>query len=53
LEAFFAVLIGIMALSFAWMFGETKPNGVDVLVGKELKLLTWMDATFTSLLVNP
>ncbi|RDX73387.1 Metal transporter Nramp3, partial [Mucuna pruriens] len=33
LEAFFAVLIAIMALSFAWMFGEAKPNGVDVLVG--------------------
>ncbi|XP_057762265.1 metal transporter Nramp3.2-like [Arachis stenosperma] len=33
LEAFFAVLIGIMALSFAWMFGEAKPNGVDVLLG--------------------
>ncbi|XLS92412.1 hypothetical protein HN51_068420, partial [Arachis hypogaea] len=32
LEAFFAVLIGIMALSFAWMFGEAKPNGVDVLL---------------------
>jgi len=34
LEAFFAVLIAVMALSFAWMFGEAKPNGVDVLVGK-------------------
>ncbi|KAF7809888.1 metal transporter Nramp3 [Senna tora] len=33
LEAFFAVLIAIMALSFAWMFGEAKPNGVDVLLG--------------------
>ncbi|WVZ09263.1 hypothetical protein V8G54_013793 [Vigna mungo] len=32
LEAFFAVLIAVMALSFAWMFGEAKPNGVDVLV---------------------
>ena len=29
LEAFFGVLIGVMALSFAWMFGEAKPNGVD------------------------
>ena len=35
LEAFFAVLIAIMALSFAWMFGEAKPDGVDVLVGKQ------------------
>ncbi|KAK7406494.1 hypothetical protein VNO78_08121 [Psophocarpus tetragonolobus] len=33
LEAFFAVLIAVMALSFAWMFGQAKPNGVDVLVG--------------------
>ncbi|KAK7252793.1 hypothetical protein RIF29_37003 [Crotalaria pallida] len=33
LEAFFAVLIGIMAVSFAWMFVEAKPDGVDVLVG--------------------
>ncbi|XP_057420920.1 metal transporter Nramp3-like [Lotus japonicus] len=32
-EAFFAVLIGIMALSFAWMFGETKPCGKDLLLG--------------------
>ncbi|XP_054825374.1 metal transporter Nramp3-like [Prosopis cineraria] len=33
LEAFFAVLIGLMALSFAWMFGETKPSGKDLLLG--------------------
>ncbi|KAA8522619.1 hypothetical protein F0562_013020 [Nyssa sinensis] len=33
LEAFFAVLIATMALSFAWMFGETKPNGVELLLG--------------------
>ncbi|KAL5064036.1 hypothetical protein RYX36_025773 [Vicia faba] len=33
LEAFFAVLIGIMALSFAWMFGEAKPSGEELLVG--------------------
>ncbi|XP_028764206.1 metal transporter Nramp3 [Neltuma alba] len=33
LEAFFAVLIGVMALSFAWMFGETKPSGKDLLIG--------------------
>lgn len=35
LEAFFAVLIGLMGLSFAWMFGETKPSGKDLLLGKE------------------
>ncbi|CAK9143998.1 unnamed protein product [Ilex paraguariensis] len=33
LEALFAVLIAIMACSFAWMFGETKPNGVELLQG--------------------
>ncbi|KAK4488418.1 hypothetical protein RD792_004181 [Penstemon davidsonii] len=33
LEALFAVLIATMALSFAWMFGETKPNGRELLVG--------------------
>ncbi|KAL6551759.1 Metal transporter [Orobanche gracilis] len=33
LEALFAVLIAIMAVSFAWMFGETKPNGGELLLG--------------------
>lgn len=33
LEAVFAVLIATMAVSFAWMFGETKPNGLDLLLG--------------------
>lgn len=33
LEAVFAVLIATMAVSFAWMFGETKPNGGELLVG--------------------
>ncbi|KAI4315024.1 hypothetical protein L6164_027874 [Bauhinia variegata] len=33
LEAFFAVLIAMMAISFAWMFGETKPSGTDLLLG--------------------
>ncbi|KAJ8437000.1 hypothetical protein Cgig2_010345 [Carnegiea gigantea] len=33
LEAVFAVLIAIMALSFAWMFGEAKPNGGELLIG--------------------
>jgi len=40
LEAVFAVLIAIMALSFAWMFGETKPNGGELLIGKHLSCLT-------------
>lgn len=35
LEAVFAVLIGIMALSFAWMFGKTKPSGTELLIGNE------------------
>lgn len=33
LEALFAVLIAVMAVSFAWMFGETKPDGVELLLG--------------------
>ncbi|KAA0032521.1 hypothetical protein IC582_025528 [Cucumis melo] len=33
LEAVFAVLIATMALSFAWMFGETKPDGKELLLG--------------------
>ncbi|XVF61285.1 hypothetical protein PTKIN_Ptkin08bG0118000 [Pterospermum kingtungense] len=33
LEAFFAVLIATMAVSFAWMFGETKPSGIELLLG--------------------
>jgi hypothetical protein len=36
LEAVFAVLIATMAVSFAWMFTDTKPNGKDLLVGKDL-----------------
>ncbi|XP_058070017.1 metal transporter Nramp3.2-like [Magnolia sinica] len=33
LEAVFVVLIATMALSFAWMFGETKPSGKELLIG--------------------
>ncbi|KAG2542628.1 hypothetical protein PVAP13_9NG650300 [Panicum virgatum] len=33
LEAFFAVLIATMALSFAVMFDETKPSGKELLIG--------------------
>lgn len=33
LEAVFAVLIATMALSFAWMFGETKPNVKELVIG--------------------
>lgn len=35
LEAVFAVLIATMALSFAWMFGETKPDGKELLLGED------------------
>lgn len=41
LEALFAVLIGVMAISFAWMFGEAKPDGVDILLGKKFVSLIW------------
>lgn len=33
LEAVFAVLIATMALSFAWMFGDAKPSGTELLLG--------------------
>nr|XP_010939679.1 metal transporter Nramp6 [Elaeis guineensis] len=33
LEAVFAFLIATMAFSFAWMFGETKPSGKELLIG--------------------
>ncbi|KAL5559131.1 hypothetical protein UlMin_035342 [Ulmus minor] len=33
LEASFAVLIATMALSFAWMFGDAKPSGKELLIG--------------------
>ncbi|CAI9763035.1 unnamed protein product [Fraxinus pennsylvanica] len=33
LEAVFAVLIATMALSFAWMFADTKPSGKELLIG--------------------
>ncbi|KAL4559602.1 hypothetical protein LXL04_031745 [Taraxacum kok-saghyz] len=33
LEALFAALISIMALSFAWMFADTSPSGKELLLG--------------------
>lgn len=33
LEGLFAVLIATMALSFAWMFNETKPSGQELIIG--------------------
>ncbi|KAF2940189.1 hypothetical protein DAI22_03g252400 [Oryza sativa Japonica Group] len=35
LEGLFAVLIATMALSFAWMFIEIKPNGKDLIIAQE------------------
>ena len=37
LEAVFAVLIATMALSFAWMFGDAKPNGKELMMGNFYK----------------
>ncbi|KAL5707020.1 Natural resistance-associated macrophage protein 2 [Ranunculus cassubicifolius] len=33
LEAIFAVFIATMAISFAWMFGQTKPSSKELLIG--------------------
>lgn len=33
LEGLFAVLIATMALSFAWMFNETKPSVEELFIG--------------------
>lgn len=43
LEAFFAVLIATMAVSFAIMFGETKPSGKELLIGNP-HLTFWQNA---------
>ncbi|CAN6485688.1 unnamed protein product [Victoria cruziana] len=40
LEAFFGVLITVMAISFAWMFGEARPSGKDLLLGVLVPRLT-------------
>lgn len=42
LEAVFAFLIATMAVSFAWMFTDTKPNGKELLIGKDLTELLLM-----------
>lgn len=50
LEAVFAVLIATMALSFAWMFGDAKPSGIELLVGMEFSFgeLTFTFVIFSS-----
>ncbi|KAL3840454.1 hypothetical protein ACJIZ3_025045 [Penstemon smallii] len=40
LEAFFAVLITTMALSFAWMFFDAKPSGKELIEGMIVPKLT-------------
>lgn len=39
LEGVFAVLIATMALSFAWMFVDTKPSGKELLIGKIILMM--------------
>ncbi|GFZ18801.1 NRAMP metal ion transporter 2 [Actinidia rufa] len=39
LEAVFAVFIATMGLSFAWMFGETKPSGLDLFLANSIGLI--------------
>lgn len=41
LEAVFAVLISTMALSFAWMFADTRPNGKELMLGEKLILFSF------------
>lgn len=43
LEAVFAVLIATMALSFAWMFGDTKPSGKELVIGKFFNIILVLD----------
>ncbi|XP_060199363.1 metal transporter Nramp2-like [Lycium barbarum] len=40
LEAFFAVLISTMALSFAWMFADTRPSSKELIIGLLLPRLS-------------
>ncbi|CAH9077880.1 unnamed protein product [Cuscuta epithymum] len=40
LEAFFAVLMTTMALSFAWMFIDTRPSGEELMLGLFLPRLS-------------
>lgn len=39
LEGVFAVLIATMAISFAWMFGDAKPSGKELIKGKTFCIL--------------
>ena len=36
LEGVFAVFIGTMAFSFAWMFFDTKPSEEELVMGRNL-----------------
>jgi len=46
LEAAFAVLIGVMGLSFAWMFADARPNGQELLMGK-FHVMLWLKYHFS------
>jgi len=46
LEAAFAVLIAVMGLSFAWMFGDAQPNREELLMGK-FHLVMWFEYHFS------
>jgi hypothetical protein len=35
----FSHCVATMALSFAWMFADTKPNGKELLMGKNLNII--------------
>lgn len=49
LEAVFAVLIATMAFSFAWMFGDAKPSGKELLIGD--RLFSYMKQVFSLLYI--
>lgn len=51
LEAVFAVLIATMALSFAWMFGDTQPSGKELLVGEKPVKLQNFNSLFWGILL--
>lgn len=46
LEAVFAVLIATMAVSFAWMFGDAKPSGKELLMGKFVILFYFLSSNY-------
>lgn len=54
LEALFCSFIAVMALSFAWMFGETNPDGRAMVSGANVLHLTIFPVcTCNNFLVQP